>query len=1317
MLNKKMCSALCVLAMSANILPVLAQEDNSFLLESVSTSGNSIVLDFSDNVDESTLSYLTVHDSNGDDVVCEKNVNGDKITVDGSNFKLNEKYYVIAGKNLTSNGAALQETYIYDVLNGGIADNFDTNTTTSDNWKTIGWYNSGSGKSNIRDNKLMLANFEGSQEYTVPNMENTACYASNASGVVFNNGYTTYENAGDSVLEFDYMSGVTNSDVTGGPQSYSSISYAAMRVFLRANGVTISQPNNVYAEAENGGAYILNVSGDGTTAFLEKWGGTKFEITQSNGTVVAGQKLKSDVKIDYTPGQTVRYRITTQNVTDGVRILFETAPYSDGTLGEYKTVIDYTDENNAFKNGTFLFGFRESVIWDFFSPPSCWYSSHYLDNLSFSTFGAAENKQLAAIKAKTAEIENAQNILDYEDDIDLLEKTISQFEAQMNYSLGYDSQIADFKARVQAAKDKEVTEEIESIKSGIDKVWQDFSGNYKNALTEIEKLEERIAAIEKSTGAEFDSAYTAKIGDMKKAAAVEFQAEITEKFSGKESLTVAFFGGSLTEGGAIYQSMIKEWLAEKTGISADNITVIKAGNGGTGSDWHQFRQYSDVMVYNPDLVLIDINANDVTENSYVPCESIIRVESIIRRFNNMENPPVVGYLHLPNRQYMIQYLLKKAGYEYYLNNNKPTQLRGEPWIAHEPVAKYYGMTDINVDKFLADNFCDIGQLPADESGKPISISKVTSPLEKAQIQTTYYVKNNGKWSECTADTDGAIEVITNYSFLELTYDWNKVEAFTKNTYNKRENINTWTAFSSDGTHCDMAYDGNKMWGDIMLYLLGNDPYAAFKMQKNPQKPLTYTSESYDKLVTKRIELSTQKINELDNLTIDTSAGGNVQDTDKMYTNRMRSRSGILITGPAKLEYNFRGQTFYMTCRNSDSDNILKYASMDGKAYANSVYMVNNLLSGDTEHKLVIDLPENVTIGLSEIFVDEASVIDNYSENGKYVEVDLTPYANIYGAYTENDAPVFAETSELFYNGNNPKIKIGWLEDNYRGTSPSAADIKNIKASVPYDFTMLDSARYKGVSPYTGFNIDKMFQWRDLSAADPGNKKLALTAIDVPDDYYEKLNMLIYTAKTSAITDQTATVTYTDGTTDNITFTVCKNAANASTDNKAAMVYQGKEISNIDGSVSGKDAFVYEYALDIPNKEKRVDYIGFSDSGSSMLYRIFGMTLTKTYDDALFDVYFTSGESTISDIAKYAGKEINVNYRVSAGTTGKIYTAIYDSSDKVIAISATPASLAGDTGYMKLLTGKITVPENVSADYKVKSFLWNSEFAPLTKIFN
>ncbi len=1315
MLNKKLCSAFCALAMSVNILPVFAQDAASFVLENVSTSGSGIVFDFSGNVDESTLDSLIVHNSNGENVDCTKTVDGDKITVDGGNFSLNEAYYIIADKTLTSGGTALDRVYVYDALKGGISDDFNTDSNTSADWETRGYYNWGSKKSNIQNNRLMMANFNFQSEDDVPGMENTKCLTSTSNGIVFSKNYESYTNSGDSVLEFDYYNGVTNSKLTGGVQSYSDVMTTPMRVFLRASDITVDNKTEVKLSAENGGAYIVNIAGDGRTAFLEKWNGTEMNVTTASGTVLVGQENKSNVEIkNYLPGNTVRYRFTTKNTENGVRVLFEAAPYVDGVLGSYESVIDYTDTDNPYTKGTFLFGYRGKMDWGWENGTGTWYSSHFIDNLDFTTFGATENKTVNELAAKINEIDKAQNILDYESQIPTLEAQIADFEKTINFNLGYAEKLEEFGRRVAAAKDAEIQEEIASIKAAVDTAVAEYKDNYKNAITTIEKIEERIANIEKLSGSSFDSEYLKKISDMKAAAAKELPQEVYARFGNKGSITVAFFGGSLTEGGAFYQGMIKNWLSEKTGVAAENITVINAGNGGQGSDWHQFRQYNDVMVYNPDLVLIDINANDVTSLDYVPCESMVRVESIIRKFSSMENPPVVGYIQLPNRQYMIEYLLKKMGYKYYLNGNKVYTLRGEPWISHEPIARYYDMPNINIDKFLADNFCSIGQLPADDNGNPMTVKAVKDAcltLEKANIQTGYYTcgGNNGNiGTKCEAGTEGAIEVITNYNFFDLIYDWDKVEAFTGNKYTRDERLNTWMAFSDDGTHCAWNNnEGNRMWGDIALYLLENDPYAALRMQKMPQK--AYTTDMYDAFLPERIELSENKIDELDNLTVDTSNGGMVADTS-MYTNHLRTRNGILITGPAKLEYSFRGQTFLMTCRSSDSEKLLKYATMDGKAYSVKDYMVDNLLSNDTDHKLVIDIPANETIGLSEIFTDEDGILDNFAEEGKYVKIDLSSYANAYGAYTDGDAPVYAVQNGLYSVASLPKIQIGWQEDNYRYSSPSASDIKNISASVPYDFTMLDNMRYKCVVPYTSLNISKKGQWKHLSSVDTDSTEYAKTEIDTPDDYYDKLNMLIYTASRNDISGQTATVIYTDGTTDNIEFTVYKNAARAD----AKPVYNGKEISNIDGSITTSDAYIYEYSYDIPNKEKKVDRIMLSDCGHGNMYRIFGMTLTKVYDDALLDTYFTSGGSTITDLCKYKGQTVNVNYRVSAGTDGTVYTAVYDADNRLIAVSGTPARLIGTDGYMKLLSGTITIPETVSEGYNVKQFLWNDELKPLTK---
>ena len=513
---KKSLAAVLSLSLTAGIgiMPVFA-DNPAFNLDSINVTPNGIILDFNSGIDSETKSHIKLFDGEGKALPQTVTVDGDKATVGIDGLKKNTEYILSADEGLLSaDGKKLDNTLFYNVTAGGIEDNFDVDTNTSADWKTIGWYNSGSGKSNVRDNKLMLANFGCAQEYTDPKMENTTCYASNSSGVVFNNGYTAYENAGDSVLEFDYMSGATNSNVTGGTQSYSSISYAAMRVFLRANGVTISQPNNVYAEAENGGAYILNVSGDGTTAFLEKWGGTKFEITQSNGTVVAGQKLKSDVKIDYTPGQTVRYRITTQNVTDGVKILFEAAPYIDGALGEYKTVINYTDtESNAFKKGTFLFGFRESQIWNYSdSLADHWYSAHYIDNLDFTAGGTAvENTRLSEIKAEIDRLYalDSTSLMNEVENINAVSASVADFEK----FIGADFE-SDYTAKLTEVKNRIKTKISDEIKADIDEVYN--KNTWDEDIEKIREITKRAASFEKEYGEEFDSAYTAKIEEMTK---------------------------------------------------------------------------------------------------------------------------------------------------------------------------------------------------------------------------------------------------------------------------------------------------------------------------------------------------------------------------------------------------------------------------------------------------------------------------------------------------------------------------------------------------------------------------------------------------------------------------------------------------------------------------------------------------------------------------------------------------------------------------------------------------------------------------------
>lgn len=132
--------------------------------------------------------------------------------------------------------------------------------------------------------------------------------------------------------------------------------------------------------------------------------------------------------------------------------------------------------------------------------------------------------------------------------------------------------------------------------------------------------------------------------------------------SSKEPLTVAFIGGSLTEGEVDYE-----------GTSLDNenlkwanvvirflsglfplrpIKAVNVGLGGTGSQYGAIRFARDVLSHSPDLVFIEFSCND-TPGCDADCEGQgkkdrqIYLESMIRQCMEMDKVPVVVYVHVP----------------------------------------------------------------------------------------------------------------------------------------------------------------------------------------------------------------------------------------------------------------------------------------------------------------------------------------------------------------------------------------------------------------------------------------------------------------------------------------------------------------------------------------------------------------------------------------------------------------------------------------------------------------------------------------------
>jgi lysophospholipase L1-like esterase len=135
---------------------------------------------------------------------------------------------------------------------------------------------------------------------------------------------------------------------------------------------------------------------------------------------------------------------------------------------------------------------------------------------------------------------------------------------------------------------------------------------------------------------------------------------VLKKASKGEDITIAFLGGSITEGAGAsdksncYVSLVYKWWCEK--FPDINVNLINAGIGGTSSYLGLHRLDADVLSHDVDLVFVEFAANDTntdfSEDSY---------EQIIRRLLYGDEKPAVVLLFATtesgyNMQQTEQYL-------------------------------------------------------------------------------------------------------------------------------------------------------------------------------------------------------------------------------------------------------------------------------------------------------------------------------------------------------------------------------------------------------------------------------------------------------------------------------------------------------------------------------------------------------------------------------------------------------------------------------------------------------------------------------------
>ncbi len=116
-------------------------------------------------------------------------------------------------------------------------------------------------------------------------------------------------------------------------------------------------------------------------------------------------------------------------------------------------------------------------------------------------------------------------------------------------------------------------------------------------------------------------------------------AKVINKLENKEEVTVAFLGGSITEGltaGAdlCWAKLTYDYLCEK--YPDTTINYVNAGMSGTPSILGNIRLHRDVLDKDPDLVFVEFAVNDGKEQLYKDS-----YEALVRELLSAENQPAV----------------------------------------------------------------------------------------------------------------------------------------------------------------------------------------------------------------------------------------------------------------------------------------------------------------------------------------------------------------------------------------------------------------------------------------------------------------------------------------------------------------------------------------------------------------------------------------------------------------------------------------------------------------------------------------------------
>ena len=125
-------------------------------------------------------------------------------------------------------------------------------------------------------------------------------------------------------------------------------------------------------------------------------------------------------------------------------------------------------------------------------------------------------------------------------------------------------------------------------------------------------------------------------------------AKVMNRAKNGEDITVAFIGGSVTEGAYAsdyktksYAGLTKAWWANT--FPQSDVTFINAGIGGTSSLYGVHRVEQDVLSHDPDFVVIEFGVNDIVDEMQAEAYA-----SLVRRVLSYKSQPAVMLLFVMN---------------------------------------------------------------------------------------------------------------------------------------------------------------------------------------------------------------------------------------------------------------------------------------------------------------------------------------------------------------------------------------------------------------------------------------------------------------------------------------------------------------------------------------------------------------------------------------------------------------------------------------------------------------------------------------------